>query len=183
MKAVFARKRGFLLLLVATITCLGIIPAHAKALGSKTVTMNATPCAALCSYNVPHASDPTLFVNSELGSAADSERQTAYACTEPEPAGSYADVVVKAPAGAKLLVLNYQPSVDWDAFICLKPKSGNNGPMVGRETDATFVIGGACTANCKSTATAKVKPGVQYVIRGYNFDSPDSLKMKYTFFG
>jgi hypothetical protein len=176
--------RKTLVLLVVAAAALGMLPAHAKTLGRKTVTMNATPCAAVCSYNIPHASNPTLFVSSFLGlNAGDDEKQTAYACTEPEPAGSYADVVAVAPKGAKILILNYQPSVDWDAFICAKPKSGNNGPMVAHESDATFVLGGACTVNCKSEAVGKVKPGQKYVIRAYNFDSPDSLKMTYTFYG
>jgi hypothetical protein len=170
--------RKALIVLVAAAAALAMAPASAKTFKKATVKLSATPCAVACSYWQPHASNPSVWAGSLSGNPSDGNKQDAFACTNPSPAGSYADVVVTAPAGAKLLLANYRPTVDWDVFICLKPKVGNNGPMVGEEDFANTT-----TPNSPSYASTKVRPGVKYVIRAYNWVDYDFLKLTYQFFG
>src|SRR5436309_12658768 len=126
--------RKLLILLLAVSAAASLVQANAKDIQKKTVTLSATPClVALCPYWQPHASNPTVFLTANT-SDADNQKESAFACTEPGPAQFYRDVVVTAPKGAKLLVARYTPSVDWDVWICAKPKSGNNGPMLARES-------------------------------------------------
>jgi hypothetical protein len=174
--------RKLLILLVAVSASVSLVQANAKDIQKKTVTMSATPClVALCPYWQPHASNPTVFVTANIDTE-DNQKESAFACTEPGPAQFYRDVVVTTPKGAKLLVARYKPSVDWDVWICAKPKSGNNGAMLARESgqgsDPTL-----CQASCPSFVSTKVKPGVKYVLRAYNFSDYDPLKLTYVFSG
>ena len=177
-----ATLRKLLILLVAASAAASMVQANARDIQKKTVTLTATPClVALCPYWQPHASDPTVAVTANI-STADNQKESAFACTEPGPSQFYRDVVVTAPAGAKLLVARYKPSVDWDVWICGKPKNGDNGPMLARESGAGSDVT-VCQESCPSYVSTKVKPGVKYVLRAYNFSDYDSLKLTYVFSG
>jgi hypothetical protein len=178
--------RKTLILLVGVAAALAVLPAHAKTISRKTATLSALPCAAVtCSYYTPHTSNPGAFFT-QWGYAVDdsykkdADAETAFACTEPLSASTYKDIVVAAPRGSKLLLINYKPTIDWDVFVCAKPKSGNNGPMLASENVPTI---DSCQAGCPSYVSLKVKPGVKYVIRAYNFSDYDSLKLTYAFLG
>jgi hypothetical protein len=172
--------RKLLILVVAGAAAASMVPAHAKTIQKKTVTLSALPCLiVLCPNWLPHADHPTGPVPF---TEADVQKNLSYACTSPIVSNVYADVVVTAPKGAKILVADYKPTIDWDVFICAKPKSGNNGAMLANE-NASSSDPTACPTSCKSFASTKVKPGTKYVIRAYNFSDYDSLKLTYTFSG
>lgn len=190
--------RKFMLAALAVVAAASIVPASAKTISSKTLTFKAqVPCAAVCTYWLPHQESPGTFAvlpwvagttNPVDGSALpvierDEDKayakQSSYACTQPSPEGSYDDYVVTAPRGSYRMKITYTPTVDWDVYICNKPKSGNNGSLVASETVPYLE---ECPASCESYVAATVKPGRRYVIRAYNWSDPSDLiaRLKFT---
>jgi hypothetical protein len=175
--------RKLLPLLSAIAVTAALMPAHAKTLMSKQVTFAANPCAAICAYQVPFPTDPNKvstfdpkkFDATKYDPTVD---PTAQACTEPFPAGGYKDVVVRAPKGAHYLIFAGTPTVDWDLFVCAKPHTGNNGPMIAYSANSDLQ---ACQVGCAERAFARVVQYRYYVLRAYNYSDPDSLVATYRF--
>jgi hypothetical protein len=159
-----------------TLLCLAVLLATVPAAGGAHAETPYTPisfhapipCMAVCSYwDVP----------TRLGYTP---------CEYPFPEGGYADVVVRAPAmppGKSHLVLEFEiyPALDYDAFICDKPATGNNGMQLATGANQ---VGEACSGilgpndvsgtGCPEHASTPAVPGHSYVLRAYNWqDFPD----------
>ena len=110
------------------------------------------------------------------------------ACGAPFPEGSYADLVVTAPANARLLEFQISPPLDWDSFICSKPTQGNNGALLGSGAHA---VGDTCDGiigpddptgtGCSETVVISAVPGQRYVLRGYNWQDVPEIPARYRF--
>lgn len=143
----------------------------------KLVFSGAVPCAVVaCTYWHPNPDAP------ETAAELDN---TPRGCTDPID-GTFVDKVLKAPTGATYLKVSYQPDVDWDLFICAKPRTGSAGRFIAYEAyDAESCADGTPIGivNCKSWVTAKVRAGTSYVIRAYNFADPSDLRATARFSG
>lgn len=100
-------------------------------------------------------------------------------CRHPFPRGSYDDVVIEAPQGARLMEFMAWPRVDWDIFVCSKPEKGRNGNTL--ETGANEATD--CQVACIEKIEMPVDPGVSYVLRAYNWSDPAPLRARVRFFG
>lgn len=199
-------KKSVLVLLAAAVA-LSLVPATAATSKSKTLTFDAAvPCAAAaCSYWLPHQESPGTFgvlpwlagtsldgtpaeglaeLPLEEDEDAAYDKQTAYGCTAPLVAETFTDHVLTVPSKAKSVKITYTPGIDWDVYICAKPKVGNNGRMLAFESvNASGCADYVETINfgsigCPSTVMSKVKPGTKIVVRGYNFADVDTLSAK-----
>jgi hypothetical protein len=137
--------------------------ASARTLKSGTMTFQATPCAIACSYNLKDA-DRT-------------GGQRFDACEAPAPEGSFDDVILKAPTGARILTLTITPEVEWDLFLCSKPTRGNNGKLIAKNLNKFW----ECPAACPETFSATVSAGRSYVVRAFNVWDPADLPGRYWF--
>lgn len=179
--------------LVATIGSVGT--AEGAYTYRRTVTLRADPCAALCSYWVPNTptvkpptvpADPTtwdptsedpLAIYDQLIMATETEEN---ACRKPSPAGSYRDIVVTAPKYTNMLEFKAKPVIDWDLFICSKPRTGNNGVVLSSGANDTSDTD--CQTGCAERALIPVRAGLKYVLRAYNWSDTDPLVATYTFY-
>jgi hypothetical protein len=163
------------LLLAATVVALAasLNPASARVLahGKYTAAWASAPvpCALACSYWVQPSNQGVNNLSA--------------ACTEPFPPTSYVDHVVTAPRGARSLMVQISPTVDWDSFICAKPKVGNAGAMLASGGISSDCAGGVGTPGCVEISVASVKAGKSYIIRTYNFSDPADLPVEYWFKG
>jgi hypothetical protein len=151
-----------------TVTLSGLIPASTpRTLKTIKHTFSSTiPCSQACSYNTPTLSDPLNPLTQDIQ----------LACTAPSPPGSYSDLVVTAPPGANQIFITQTPRVDWDLFLCAKPKSGNNGAYIRKEWSDPHCL----TFACKTTLSAPVVPGTRYVVRNFNVDESPSATIAST---
>lgn len=177
--------RKLLLGLVIASLAIGTAPVQAgHQLGHATnVTFEApVPCMVYCAYWLDAA-------NIDLdGDGA--EDIFFNACKAPFPEGSYDDVVVTAPAGARLLRFEIFPALDYDSFVCSKPASGNNGDLLA---SGAIAVGEACDGvlgpndpsgtGCRELVNVEVSPGKKYVLRAYNWQDLPTVEGRYTFFG
>jgi len=100
-----------------------------------------------------------------------------------QPGVSYADHPAEpAPAGARLLIFEASPTLDWDLFIC-------------SEDDDDEVIICSCVPDCEvagipnppvplgcsETVVRGVHEGGSYVLRAYNWSDPLPLQARYCF--
>lgn len=168
-----------LMLAIAVAAILPAIPAHSAVLTQGTHAFpvaKAIPCHVTCSYWVPHTSDPDAFVQSYNVLEDGDDRQTAFACTEPSPAGSFLDVSLTVPATADFLKIEATPTVDWDMVLCLP---GNKGMIAFEDVPSLE----ECPAGCLTQIQVVLKPG-QYsklVLRAYNWSDPADLTAKWAF--
>jgi hypothetical protein len=152
-------RRVILFAVIAAGLASSFTPAHATTVKSGRLKFNApVPCTVTCAYWTDVANGLVPGV-------------TFQACKAPFPPNSYADKVLTAPSTADFLVLKLYPTIDWDMFLCSKPSRGNNGRQLAMgANDAT----GDCSVGCVETIRYRVKPGVRYVVRAYNWsDTPD----------
>lgn len=171
--------------------------AQAKTIKTHHLTFSgATPCAvAACTYWQPHQESPGTFAvlpeaagtgapGMESGSSDDAyEKQSAYACTKPGADGTFVDKVVTVPRGATYFRVDYLPDVDWDLYLCAKPKTGNAGRMIANEDyDDTTCADPVGVVACKSWVSSKVKAGQKIIVRAYNFSDPSDLKATAKFY-
>lgn len=172
-------------------TLFALQPAQAKTIKKKTVTFAwVPPCATVCSYNINLNALPSDPADAPSADPLDLLGETANGCTDPGPAGSYVDIIVTAPKGARALTLAAVPTVDWDTFICAKPKAGKTGSKllaagVNPAADAESAEPGCILGipACPEKAVAAVKPGIKYVLRAFNYSDPLDLVGTYTFSG
>ena len=173
--------KRFLLLAVAVAAILPVLPAHSAAVEKLTSgthkfpVTEAIPCLVACSYWVPHASNPTAFVDWAVDG---DDEETAFACTEPGPAGSYLDLPLNVPARANFLEVKATSTVDWDMFLCLP----NNGDLVAGETVPDLE---ECPTGCEAVVQLVMKPARQYpklVLRAYNWSDPADLVAAWAFY-
>jgi len=177
--------RRLILSAIAAALVASLSPAQAgHTLGHWTdVSFNAAiPCQVYCAYWLEDA-------NTDLD--GDGLEDVFFnACKAPFPDGSYDDVVVTAPAGARLLTFQIFPLLDWDSFVCSKPASGNNGDLLATGANA---IGDACDGilgpgdlsgtGCVETVAVEAIPGRRYVLRAYNWQDLPDLSGRYQFRG
>ncbi|MFA5891761.1 MAG: hypothetical protein WDA27_12545 [Actinomycetota bacterium] len=181
--------KRILLAALAVAAVLPVVPARATTTpvlrGTHTFPVaEALPCAGVCSYLVPHTSDPEAFVASwNLLEDDPQDRQTTFACTEPSPAGSFLDVTLNVPSKANFLKIEATPTIDWDIVLCLP---GNKG-MVAFE-DVPYLED--CPAGCLTVIQLRIRPATgkkpaQYsklVLRAYNFSDVQDLTATWGFY-
>lgn len=176
--------RKIVLTVISLAMAIGLTPAQANhPLGTWhdfTLGTAPVPCMVYCAYWLDTA-------NTDVDGDG---REDIYfaACGAPFPEGSYADLVVTAPANAQLLEFQIFPPLDWDAFICSKPAQGNNGALLG--TGAT-AVGEPCDGiigpddptgtGCPESIVITAVPGRQYVLRGYNWQDVPDIPARYRF--
>lgn len=152
-----------ILVALATTVALTAGSAHARTIKTGALKFTALPCALACSYNFAE-------VDGTAGQRFD-------ACRYPSPAESFDDIVLKAPTGARQLIVLVNPTVEWDLFICSKPSKGNNGSLIAENLNNFF----ECQVTCSERVQLKITAGRSYVLRAYNVWDPADLTGRYWF--
>lgn len=103
-------------------------------------------------------------------------------CGDPEPAGTFDDVIVVVPAEMNVLEFEGFPDVDWEIAIC--DEQGRvldlsiNDVLLGCESAVGHPM---VPVGCVERARASVLSGQAYVLRAFNFADPHDLLGRYRF--
>ncbi|HEX9775456.1 MAG TPA: hypothetical protein VGB83_07740 [Actinomycetota bacterium] len=167
------------ILVAAVAVALPVTASNAAVRGKGKLTFSAPVSCAPCPYNLSPEGVAEDAQRDGAGydpnTALDQDHSDQWACSHPPPTPSYDDIALKAPAKAKLLVVNVTPGEtdDWDIALCQKSAGGYRTLA----SDASGALGEP------ESMSASVKAGKTYVVRAFNFAAVEDLKGTYVFYG
>ena len=158
------------------------VPARAtEPIASQELIFHATAsCAVACSYYLDVTGGGEIFD----------------ACAHPFPEVAYDDIVVTAPQGANLMVVEIRPKLDWDLFICEVDDTANHNGVPNEhlgvgcsclggpdQCQGPLGPGDPTGLGCREKANVLVSPGTLYTLRAYAWadvnDCPGTVRFSH----